>query len=102
MPTFHHAGALLLGALLAATLPACSKKNAGSPANPPTGVETKATPDTGGTGTAAAPAAALPNPPAAGAGASPSGASGNSAAPANNPADTPGTTAPPAGQQPGR
>ncbi len=102
MPIFRLAGALLLGALLTASLPACNKKNAESPANPPTGVATKTTPDTGGTGTAPAPAAALPGPPATAAGNSTSGASGNSAAPANNAADTPSTTAPPSGQQPGR
>jgi len=116
MPILRHAGALMLGALLAAALPACSKHNAESPANPPTGVGTKTTPDTGGTGTAPAPAAALPGPPATGAGNSTSGASGGSAAtqgtqptapdssatPANSPAETPGTSTPPSGQQPGR
>lgn len=116
MPTFRHAGALLLGALLTVTLPACNKKNAESPADPPTGLGTRTTPDTGGTGTAPAPATALPAPPANGAGNSTSGASGGSAAtqgtqptaptsgatPADNPAATPGTSAPPTGQQPGR
>jgi hypothetical protein len=109
MQIFRYAGALVLGVLLAAALPACSKHNAESPANPPTGVATKSTPDTGGTGTE------QPSPPANGAGNSTSGASGGSAAtqgtqptaplsgatPANSPAATPGTSTPPAGQQPG-
>jgi hypothetical protein len=67
MQKFRHASALLMGALLAATLPACNKRNAESPANPPTGVATKATPDTGGTGTE------QPAQPATGAGNSSSG-----------------------------
>lgn len=110
MHTFRYAGALALGALLAGALPACSKHNAESPNNPPTGVATKATPDTGGTGTE------QPSPPATGAGNSTSGASGGSAAtqgtqptsptsgatPADSPAATPGTSTPPAGQQPGK
>lgn len=116
MQTSRSAGALIVGALLAAALPACSKHNAESPGNPPTGLGTKTTPDTGGTGTAPAPAAALPSPPATGAGNSTSGASGGSAAtqgtqptaptsgatPADNPATAPGTSTPPTGQQPGR
>ncbi|SFG77908.1 hypothetical protein SAMN05518865_11866 [Duganella sp. CF458] len=116
MPILHRAGALMLGALLAAALPACSKHNAESPANPPTGLGTKTTPDTGGTGTAPAPESALPSPPATGAGNSTSGASGGSAAtqgsqptaptsgatPADSPANVPGTSTPPTGQQPGR
>ncbi|MGW8391376.1 hypothetical protein [Pseudoduganella sp. HUAS MS19] len=115
MPTFRYAGALMLGALLAAALPACSKQNAESPANPPTGIATKTTPDTGGTGTAPAPAAALSESTATGAGNSTSGASGGTAAtqggqptapsstaPADNPATTPGTSTPPSGQQPSR
>ncbi len=109
MQTYRYAGALVLGALLAATLPAC-KRNAESPNNPPTGVATKTTPDTGGTGTE------QPSPPATGAGNSTSGATGGSAAtqgtqptsptsgaaPADNPAATPGTSTPPTGQQPKR
>jgi hypothetical protein len=116
MQTSRYANALMMGALLATALQACSKHDAESPGNPPTGVDTKTTPDTGGTGTAPAPSAALPNPPATGAGNSTSGASGGSAAtqgtqptaptsgatPAGSPADTPGTSTPPAGQQPGR
>ena len=116
MHTYRTAGALMLGALLAAALPACSKHDAESPGNPPMGTETKTTPDTGGTGSAPAPATALPQPPATGAGNSTSGASGGSAAtqgtqptaptsgatPADNPAATPGTSTPPSGQQPGR
>ena len=116
MQTSRSAGALIVGALLAAALPACGKHNAESPGNPPTGLGTKTTPDTGGTGTAPAPAAALPSPPATGAGNSTSGASGGSAAtqgtqptaptsgatPADNPAAAPGTSTPPTGQQPGR
>jgi hypothetical protein len=89
MQTIRHAGALLLGALLAAALPGCSKRNAESPGNPPMGTETKTTPDTGGTGTAPAPPAAPPNPAAAG------------ASPASGPAAAPAATPPPAGQQPG-
>lgn len=102
MPTFRHAGALLLGALLAAALPACNKHNAESPGNPPTGVAPRTTPDTGGTNTAPTPAAALPSPPANGAGKSTSGASGGSAQPASDAAATPYTSTPPTGQQPGR
>lgn len=116
MRTFRHAGALFLGALLAAALPACSKHDAESPGNPPMGTDTKTTPDTGGTGTAPAGSAAQPSPPATGAGNSTSGASGGSAAtqgtqptaptsgatPADSPAATPGTSTPPTGQQPGR
>jgi len=103
MQNFRYAGALVLGALLAATLPACSKRNAESPGNPPMGVETKKTPDTGGTGME------QPNPPADGASNSSSGTSGGTAAtqgtqptsptggatPANGPATVPGTSTPP-------
>ncbi|WP_426342147.1 hypothetical protein ACN9MZ_10850 [Pseudoduganella sp. S-14] len=102
MSILHHASALMLGALLAAALPACSKHNAESPANPPTGIGTQTTPDTGGTGTAPAPAAALPDPPATGAGNSTSGAASSGATPETSPANTPGTSTPPSGQQPGR
>lgn len=112
MPTFRYAGALLGGAMLAAALSACNKHNAESPGNPPTGVAPRTTPDTGGTGTAPAPAAALPNPPANGAGNSTSGASGGSAAtqgtqpltpnsgakPDDNAAAVPGTSTPPTGK----
>lgn len=66
MSIFRFASALMLGALLAAGLPACSKKNAESPANPPTGIETKSTPDAGSTASApASSAAAAASPPAA-------------------------------------
>jgi len=97
MLTLRHAGALMLGALLTAALPACSKHNAESPANPPMGVATKTTPDSGGTN---------------GAGNSTSGATGGTAAtqgtqptsgakPADTGAGTPGTSTPPSGQPPG-
>ena len=107
MQIFRHAGALAMGVLLAAALPACSKHNAESPANPPTGVATKTTPDTGGTGTE------QPSPPAGGTGGSASGTNpptqsaqpavpSGGAAPANGPATTPGSSPAPSGQQPGK
>lgn len=119
MLTIHNAAALVLGALLAASLAACSKQDSQSPNDPPMGVATKTTPDTGGTGTAPAPDAALPSPPGAatgapvgadtaGAGSSGTGASGGSAATqgtqpiAPSSGTTPATATPPADKQPGR
>lgn len=98
-------GALMLGVLLAAALPACSRQEAGSPGNPPTGTRPTTTPDTGGTGTARTlgppPPAVTPSPAdaEAGTGASPANAGPGSGA-GNSESGSSGGTAATQGTQP--